>query len=324
VGNDSDTTSQYGGTGHGGDIGTLYKDSYGLETAMGTGRRIGDLVRRLSYERELSDSVNVLFLILQDRHHEAQTRIKNLLNAYKRSTPSTINAGVNATVVDITEKRIQRCLACDFCPTHIDVDEVYRCIIKSSQDSMQELHQDLLHHDVIIPVVFSANDTSQIVNNYQTFIERTRYLRRGDYVFSNQLVAPLTFEEIGVRENYSMRMMTSMLRHHTVMSRPMIGHVYNGEVLNQGQIEHEFRTLIAQAKRLTAARLAEAAELEISKYNPIGYILSTAQDEENERLNARMLLQQARQVRLQTEAATRLKPVQSVQEVLNGSRPNAS
>lgn len=305
VGNDSDTTSQYGGTGHAGDIGTMYKDSYGLETAMGTGRRIASLVRRMSYDREIIGSVNVLFLILQDRHHEAQTRIKTLLNSY--------NHPVNATIINLTKKSIHRCLACDFCPTHIDVDETYRCVIKSSQDDMELLHQELLHHDVIVPTVLSANDTSQVINNYQNFIERTRYLRRGDYVFSNQLVAPLTFEEIGVRENYAMRIMTSMLRHHTVMARPMMGQLYNGKVLNQGQIEQEFHTLMALARTLTTARLTEAEE--ISKYNPVGYILSTAQDQENERLNARNLMKQSRYDRLQAEAATRLKPLSKAEEI---------
>lgn len=307
VGNDSDTTSQYGGTGHGGDIGTMYKDRYGLETAMGTGRRIGSLVQKNGYQREILGSVNVLFLILQDRNHEAQKRVENLISADKHN--------VNATIVNITEKSILRCLACDFCPTHIDVDEVYRCVIKSGKDDMERLHQKLLHHDVIVPVVLSSNDTCGIVNQYQTFIERTRYLRRGDYVFSNQLVAPLTFEEIGIRENYAMRIMTSMLRHHTVMSRPLIGHIHNGEVLNQGQIEHEFRELIALAKQLTAARLADATATETSKYNPIGYILSTAQDQENERSNARHQMKQVRYARLQADASIRLKPLESVEEI---------
>lgn len=308
VGNDSDTTSQYGGTGHGGDIGTMHKDSYGLETAIGTGRRIGDLARRLSHDREILDPVNVLFLILQDRHHEAQRRVQNLLTTGKLP--------VNATIIDITEKQIRRCLACDFCPTHIDIDEVYRCVIKSSQDDMQGLHQALLHHDAIVPVVLSTNDTTQIINNYQTFIERTRYLRRGDYVFSNQLVAPLVFEEIGVRENYAMRIMTSMLRHHTVMSRPLIGHLYNGELLNQEQMSQEFQSMITCAQRTTAARLAEAAE--VSKYNPVGYILSTAQDQENERLNARNLIRQARHARLQADASTRLKPIANMERISIG------
>ncbi|GAB4177445.1 MAG: hypothetical protein Fur006_09130 [Coleofasciculaceae cyanobacterium] len=301
VGNDSDTTSQYGGTGHAGDVGTMHKDSYGLQTAMGTGHRIASLIRKLSYRREIRDKVRILFLILQDRNHEVQSKIKELLEPF--------NDDVNATIINITEKRILRCLACDFCPTHIDVDEVYRCVINSSKDDLKSLHEELLHHDVIVPVVLSLNEASEIVNNYQTFIERTRYLRRGDYVFSNQLVAPLTFEEVGVRENYSMRIMTSMIRHHTVMSKPIIGHIYKGEVLNKAQINNDFQQLLASAKCLTAARLAETSEKEASKYNPIGYILSSAQDVENERLDKRKMMKQARYSRLKDDAIIRLQPL---------------
>ena len=47
VGNDSETTSQYGGTGLAGDIGTMPQDDYGLETAMGTGRRIARMIKMI-------------------------------------------------------------------------------------------------------------------------------------------------------------------------------------------------------------------------------------------------------------------------------------
>ena len=43
VGNDSDTTAQYGGTGLAGDVGTMHADDYGLATSIGTGRRISTL-----------------------------------------------------------------------------------------------------------------------------------------------------------------------------------------------------------------------------------------------------------------------------------------
>jgi multimeric flavodoxin WrbA len=311
VGNDSDTTSQYGGTGHAGDVGTMHKDSYGLQTAIGTGRRIASLIRKFSYRQEIKDKVRILFLVLQDRKNEVQAKIDELVKSFK--------GDVQATIINITEKNILRCLACDFCPTHIDVDEVYRCIINSGKDDLKSLHEALLHHDVIVPVVLSLNDTSEIVNNYQTFIERTRYLRRGDYVFSNQLVAPLTFEEIGVRENYSIRIMTSMLRHHTVMSKPIIGHIYEGGLLNKAQIQDDFRELIASAKRLTAARLAEASQRESSKYNPIGYILSSAQDAENEELNLRKIMKEARYIRLQDQAKTRLQDPYKARLILSAS-----
>ena len=194
VGNDSDTTAQYGGTGHAGDVGTMHKDKYGLNTSMGTGRRMASLLHRLSHGIEVRGPIKALFLILQDQNGEAERRLRDLIELH--------DGELDATIVNVTTKRVLRCLACDVCPTHINVDKVYRCIISSSQDDMKTFHELMLDHDALVPVVYSTNDHTDVISNYQQFVERTRYLRRGDYIFSNQVVAPLVFEELGSRENY--------------------------------------------------------------------------------------------------------------------------
>jgi len=298
VGNDSDTTAQYGGTGHAGDVGTMHKDSYGLRTSMGTGRRIASLLRELGARREIHGPVKVLFVVLQDRQGEAQGRLTDMLCAFPRE--------VQATVINVSEKRIAPCIACDICPTHIDVDDVYRCIITAKHDNLQHLHKELLHHDAIVPVIFSAKDTHQISNNYQTFMERTRYLRRGDYVFSNQLVAPLIFEEIGGGENYALRAMTSMVRHHTVISQPMIGYIHGGQLLNGAKVMEQMKLFLASVRRLAAARLAEVFEKENTKYKPVGYVLAADKEAEDARLNSRQDMVKSRYQRMMDEAKERL------------------
>ena len=45
LGNDSLTTAQYGGTGHAGDVGTAAKDEYGLNTSIGTGKRMAEVLK---------------------------------------------------------------------------------------------------------------------------------------------------------------------------------------------------------------------------------------------------------------------------------------
>ena len=47
VGNNSDTTSQYGGTAHAGDVGTAGVDDYGLNTSVGAGKRLGHVAEIL-------------------------------------------------------------------------------------------------------------------------------------------------------------------------------------------------------------------------------------------------------------------------------------
>jgi hypothetical protein len=66
VGNDSDTTAQYGGTGHAGDVGTMHKDKYGIDTSMGVGRRMAKVLASLNTGERLADAPRVLFLVLQD------------------------------------------------------------------------------------------------------------------------------------------------------------------------------------------------------------------------------------------------------------------
>jgi multimeric flavodoxin WrbA len=301
VGNDSDTTAQYGGTGHAGDIGTMHKDSYGLRTSMGTGRRIASLMRELGPQRNIKGPVKVLFVVLQDRQGEAHQRLKKMLSAFAGE--------LQATIVNAAEERIFPCIACDICPTHVDTDEVYRCIITSKHDSLRQLHNKLLHHDAIVPVMFSTKNAHMLNSSYQTFMERTRYLRRGDYALSNQLVAPLVFEEVGASQNYALRAMTSMMRHHTVIAQPMIGYIHGGEVLNGIEMEAQMKQFFASARRLAAARLAEVYENKNIKYNPVGYVLAANKETEDIRLNSRKEMVKSRYEHLLDEAKERLLPV---------------
>ena len=297
IGNDSDTTAQYGGTGHAGDVGTMHKDQYGINTSMGVGRRIAKIMLDLASAQRLADTPRVLFLILQDRDGIAE---RETLALVERLGPR-----IKATVLNLTERQIKRCLACDICPTHIDLDEHYRCIIKSNGDDYSELHPQLLHHDMLIPVVASFRDRRRVVSNYQTFIERSRYLRRGDYVWSDMLVAPLSFVDSVGYDSYSVRMMTSFLRHHTVMARPMVGHLVNDRLVNADQIMAEFPALLASSDRLTSGRLAHARNRDL-RYSPVGYVLSADKDLEDQKMQRRRAMVEDRLSMLKQEAETRL------------------
>jgi multimeric flavodoxin WrbA len=103
VGNDSDTTAQYGGTGHAGDVGTMHKDKYGLDTSMGAGRRIAKVLSTLSGRHRLADAPRVLFLILQDADGLALRETEALV--------ARLGPRAQATIVDITTRSIKRCIA---------------------------------------------------------------------------------------------------------------------------------------------------------------------------------------------------------------------
>lgn len=305
VGNDSDTTSQYGGTGHAGDVGTMAKDDYGIWTSMGTGRRIAHVagLTKAGRTTSLHGKIRVMFWVLQDKHNRALNYVRELVDRFDKS--------IDATIINITEKYISRCIACDICPTHVDVDEEYRCIIRGGRrDKMSELHHDcFLDHDAVVPVVYSASDRRGLVSNYQRFIERTRYLRRGDYVFSDCLTAPLVLEDLGVIENMHIRMATSLIRHHTVVTEPMVVYLQNGELLNSEQVTDKFGRFVARARLLTAGRLrtfVDGRNTGTSKYNPVGYILSADKDKEDEKLRSRAEMVKQRHARLAADAESRL------------------
>jgi multimeric flavodoxin WrbA len=282
VGNDSETTSQYGGTGLAGDIGTMPDDQYGLDTSMGTGRRLARtaIMVDLGKDKQLLKKPRVLFWILQD----AKSTAFNFIN----ELPQEFLSQIDANIVNVSEKKIIRCIACDVCPTHIDIDEEYRCIIKSKNDDLSEIHENLLDYDAIIPVIYSNRNEEEMVSNYQRFIERTRYLRRGDYVFSDIVVAPLIIEEIGTSDNMHIRTMTSMIRHHTVMSKPLIANILNGDVLNNDSLSLDLDSLLVAIKNVSKGRLvAYSQEVNHLKYNPVGYVLSAVKDREDEKMVAR-------------------------------------
>jgi multimeric flavodoxin WrbA len=300
VGNDSDTTAQYGGTCWAGNIGSAYKDSYGMDTAMGTGRRLANLLIKYDHKGKLIGKVKVLFIILQDVNGIAREFLSKLIRNF---VPK-----IDAEVIDVTQRKFIRCLACDNCPQKIGVDEDYRCKI-SNADEFYELHKRLIYHDAIVPVAVSMNDFSKVKTNYQIFIERTRYLRRGDYALSDMMVSPLIIQELGAMENLQIRMTTSLIRHHTVVSRPMISHLIDGTLFDSKRIFDNFQQFISLTERLVIARLCDNLKnSHLTQYNPVGYVLDINNGNSEERMIQRQRIVAERKNRRAAECNKRIIP----------------
>ena len=110
VGNDHETTAQYGGTGHAGDVGTMHKDSYGLETSLGVGRRMARVLQTTKGNHQLAGPPRVLFLILRDSDGSALAHVESLASRF--------TGRMEATVLDVTQANIKRCIACDISDPH--------------------------------------------------------------------------------------------------------------------------------------------------------------------------------------------------------------
>lgn len=281
VGNDYETTSQYGGTGYAGDIATMPKDIDGLHTCIGTGRRVArsTCYNLAAKEVSLYGKVKVGVLLLQDSGEYLQKALPPFFSEF--------SSEASFQVLALTKDQILPCMACDICPSTIGYDEKYRCV-RGKNDVMATIHNQLLDFDIIVPVMFSPRDRKNVHSVYQRFLERTRYLRRGDYALSDRLVAPIVISEIGANENLNIRMSTSLIRHHTMLHKSIIGWLHEGQLLNSQDLKDGLKSIVTTGRRLTAGRLAMVGQgTLVAQYKPKGYILSLTKDNLPETLNKR-------------------------------------
>jgi len=276
VGNSSDTTAQYGGTVHAGDVGTAWKDEYGMATAIGVGTRIAKLGRYMEQGRRfaLRDKARIGIWLVQDSESgEGQRFIEELM--------ASCEEDVVFDFINVTKEPIERCIACDLCPReHRSLDE-YSCIISSSDDFFVRNHKRLVDVDAILLAAYSPVAREKYVSVYQRFVERTRYIRRNCYGMSNRLVAPLVLSELNSNQNLHIRMLTSLIRHHTVLHHPVIGFEQGGTLINEAHMRRQFSLFCRKAQELTVARLWGEVYDEAVVYNPIGYVISKSRNEDD-------------------------------------------
>ena len=313
VGNDHTTTSQYGGTAVAGDVGTFHDDDYGIKTCVGTGMRAASVAGMLKAgaTRPLVDKVRIGVWVLQDSddHHGLET-IEVLRQKVADHVP---NAEVE--ICDFTTTKVHPCIACDICPIDVGKPEEYRCIIKQRDDVFVQEHERLLSYDGILVAAYSPRDRSSINSIYQRFIERTRYLRRDDYRFSDRLCAPLVISELGANQNLHIRMLTSMVRHDTVIHHPVLAFEQGGKLLNQDEAVKNMVSFCRQAERLAAGRLQTSDSQQSDRaYNPVGYIVSSEKAESDRNSDKFVEVKASRAAAHGDERARRLAEEQSSDE----------
>ena len=304
VGNSGDNTAQYGGTTCAGDVGTLYRDDYGIETAVATGKRLGACLRQQERGRDFSikGKTRVGVWMLQD---VADKRGMSFVEEFCREIESA-QPGVDFDIRDFSEAEIYRCIACDVCPIKPGSRDDYRCIIKAEKDLFVQQHADLVDVDAVLLAAYSPSDRSDLRSVYQRFLERTRYLRRDDYALADRLAAPLVISEVGSNQNLHIRMLTSLVRHQTVLHHPLIGYEHEKQVLTRERMLEDARSFVECAKQLTAGRIARSGvESSQLAYNPVGYQVSAAERAEQEANGVIRRLKQERQAQHEREQLRR-------------------
>ncbi len=270
VGNSYETSSQYGGTVVAGDVGTAWDDDYGMQTSIGTGKRLAQIAisRENSRRHKLKDKVKVGIWLVQD------STDKRGLQLIQKWIDQHQAEGVEYKVIDLTTEEIYRCIACDLCPTHHATHNEYACIIKSKNDFFLKNHEELIATDAILLAAYSPIDRSSITAVYQKFMERTRYIRRGNYLLGDRLVAPFVISEVNANQNLHIRMLTSLIRHHTIVHHPLIALEMDHTVINEEHLLAQLESFSKNAIALTKARLLRDTDQSFTYYNPVGYQIS--------------------------------------------------
>jgi multimeric flavodoxin WrbA len=279
VGNGHETTAQYGGTAKAGDVGTFASDQYGLQTCIGTGRRVARtaLIKSLSRSgAALRDRLSIHLWLVQDSEDGRGHRyFQNWANDLRDRDPS-----VNVRIFNAVSDEVTRCLACELCPTRLGDAGEYRCIVTSADDFFVKHHGELLDADAILVGAYCPEDRSTIKSVYQQFMERTRYLRRDNYIFEDLLVAPFVISDLEARQNLHIRMAGSMIRHHTVLHRPIIGLESDGKLLNAATVAGDSDSFLVRSRELLVGRYLQGKEE--TEYRPVGYQISAAKAREEQ------------------------------------------
>jgi multimeric flavodoxin WrbA len=225
-------TSQYGGTAVAGDKGGATEDVFGAETAVGTGRRgaqVAKILLAAETEKEAArPPVKIAVLITADnQEREVQSNAQKYFDVATRST-------VEYEIINLLDYRIERCLACKICPFPPMVQNGskgyfdcgtsdYACIIDNGRDGMEVVREKLKSMDGLILVGINDDHYSDLVDSYQSFTERTRFIRRANFEWMNTPFTSFILKNVASTRDraFGLRVMTSYIRHNTIACGPI-------------------------------------------------------------------------------------------------------
>ncbi|WP_455391491.1 NAD(P)H-dependent oxidoreductase [[Eubacterium] cellulosolvens] len=255
-------TSQFGGTTVGGNIGTMENDYFGIMTSYGTGSKVAETARILKIgkakAKKNNKKIRITFLILQEYDSILESTIKTLIKEVN-------SKNVEFKILNLTNYNFHRCYACNVCPSR-DIRGKYRCI--NPKDDMKKLHDKIINNDGIILSGLCKKDLSKLKSVYQIFIERTRYIRRDDFKLTNRLTTAFSINELGTHCLFNLRVLTSFLRHNTIIHKGMSDYLHNGEIIECGSIPI-LENFVEHTRYVSLGR--ESVEVRPTHYDPVGY-----------------------------------------------------
>ncbi|MCP3944060.1 MAG: hypothetical protein GY710_21630 [Desulfobacteraceae bacterium] len=235
LGNGPDSTAQYGGTVIAGQKGTAFEDDLGMKICISTGRHIAK-VAKLKRLNNIELKPVIHFWILQEKKRLASDLVMPILNRMNKK-------GAKTSIYPLYQEKIAACLACDICPTKTDGNKSH-CKINLKTDYFFNKKQEMIKADIIIPTLVSSVKNKDVISVYKEFIERTRKIRRNNYQFTMKWIVPFILLEVGSQEHLDFRMITSLIRHNTMIYKPIILYLHKGKLLNLYEVHKEFHTML--------------------------------------------------------------------------------
>lgn len=219
-------TSQFGGTCVGGEMGTMDNDYFGIITSVGVGTKVAQVAKMIAAGREAKKHKKAVIdiWILEDEN----SRIKNYAQEFAKKMAES-DKDCEFKILDLTKHNFSRCFGCSICPFEKDDSVAYKCVNKS--DDMKELHRRLVSSDGIIVAGLSLEDVSKKDTVYQRFIERTRYIRRDNFLLTNKLVMALSLNDLSANSLFNVRVLSSFIRHNTVFHKGFEEYIFGGKVV---------------------------------------------------------------------------------------------
>lgn len=258
-------TSQYGGTAVGGSRGMVLGDEWGLLTAFGTGERVAQVARIVNAVPQplVAQNCEIAMVVTMDtRECTLQAYVRDLAEQVRATLP-----GVTFSIVSLVDNDIYRCLGCERCPRGPQEGPA-QCVIRDPEDYLESVRKILVRADGIVICGLNPKRFGDMVTRYQVFTERMRFMRRNHYELSNKLVAGLCYHQFGATINpiHSLKVVTSYIRHNTIMHRPIEVFDHGGRILASGldvlqKFCHAAFRISSGTRRIT---------LQNPQYNPYG------------------------------------------------------
>ena len=223
-------TSQFGGTIWAGDKGEIGEDSLGIETAVGTGKKMGEILNIFNLYNNKSDESFAnnylnLTLILPSKELSSgriKQEMEKLIQKIFDNTFKNNKIFLKINYIEIYDKDIKKCLGCNKCPppkNNLD------CI---TDDRMKNVRNVLLDSDSILFINYLRNNkNTETWINFKIFFERTRYLRHNNFELTNKPVGIMTlidedYNYIFKPNSIDIKFITYFLRHNTICVGPPV------------------------------------------------------------------------------------------------------